>query len=168
MKERLLTLAAEVENELKQLEELRKRLMETERKKHGSEDRDVYEESEALKLHNFYTGCENIFKRIAIMFNGGVPAGEDWHKQLLSIMHLDIPGVRPAVISPELYKGLEEYLRFRHVIRNIYAFEINSERLQKLVDSFDWTFQQFSHEITEFLEFIRTLADEPLNESRLG
>lgn len=161
MRERLLTLIAEIENELKQLEKLRKRLMETERKKHGSEDRDIYEESEALKLHNFYTGCENIFKRIAIVFNGGVSGDEGWHKQLLSMMRLDIPSVRPPVISSELYKRLEEYLRFRHVIRNIYAFEIDSERLQRLLDSFDGIFQQFSQEITEFLEFIRTLATEP-------
>lgn len=159
-REQLLTLIAEIENELKQLEELRRRLLETERKKYCSEDRKVYEESEALKLHNFYTGCENIFERIAVAFNGGVPEGEGWHKKLLSIMTLDIPSIRPSVISSNLHKKLDEYLRFRHVVRYIYAFEIDSERLQKLVDSFDETFQQFSHEITKFLKFIRTLTED--------
>lgn len=158
-REQLLTLIAEIENKLSQLEELRCRLLETESKKCCSEDREVYEESEALKLHNFYTGCENIFKRIAIVFNGGVPEGENWHKNLLSIMTLNIPNVRPAVISSELRKKLDEYLRFRHVIRYIYAFEIDSVRLQKLVDSFDETFQQFSQEITEFLKFTRMLTN---------
>jgi len=158
MKKQLLTLIAEIESEIKQLEELRKRLMETEHGKYCSDNREVYEESEALKLHNFYTGCENIFKRIAIMFNGGVPRGEDWHKQLLSIMALDIPSVRPAVISSNLCERLDEYLRFRHVIRNIYAFKIDSDQLQKLVDSFNRTFQQFSQEITEFLKFVKTLV----------
>lgn len=158
-KEQILTLIAEIKNELKQLEELRRRLLETEEKKYHSEDQDVYKESEALKLHNFYTGCENIFKRIAIVFNGGVPEGKNWHKKLLSIMTLDIPSVRPPVISSNLHKKLDEYLRFRHVIRYIYAFEINSERLQRLVDSFDETFQLLSKEITEFIEFLRTLAE---------
>ena len=31
-------------------------------------------------LHDFYSGVENIFRRVAQELNGGLPAGEDWHK----------------------------------------------------------------------------------------
>ena len=51
----------------------------------------------AAMLHSFYTGIENIFKRVAVEMDGGPPAGEIWHRLLLdSMTH---PGkARPAVM----------------------------------------------------------------------
>jgi len=66
-------------------------------------------------------------------------------------MTLEIPGVRPAVISTELYNKLEEYLRFRHVIRNIYAFELDSSKLQALIDSFEDVYNHFVKDIHSFI-----------------
>ena len=138
-REQILTLIAEIEEELKQLARLKKSILDTERKKKERiEDKDIYEESEALKLHNFYTACEHIFEDIATFLNAGIPQNSGWHKRLLRSMTLEIPGVRPSVISTELYNELEEYLRFRHVIRNIYAFELDSSKLQVLIDSFEF------------------------------
>jgi len=58
-REQIVTLIAEIEAELKQLARLKKSILDTERKKKKrTEDKDIYEESEALKLHNFYTACE--------------------------------------------------------------------------------------------------------------
>jgi len=37
-------------------------------------------------LHSFYSGLENIFKRIAIEIDGGSPQEEAWHRQLLDGM----------------------------------------------------------------------------------
>ena len=52
-------------------------------------------------LHSFYTGVENIFKRIALEIDGELPSGDYWHRQLLERM--TEPGMsRPAVISAEL------------------------------------------------------------------
>jgi hypothetical protein len=47
-------------------------------------------ESAALRLHNFYTGCERIFRLIAAEVNGGVPKDLDWHKRLLTQVGLEI------------------------------------------------------------------------------
>ncbi len=47
-------------------------------------------------LHDFYTGVERILIRIAEELNGGVPKGEQWHRQLPADMMVAIPGVRPA------------------------------------------------------------------------
>ncbi|MGB9887889.1 MAG: hypothetical protein ACPLRW_12990, partial [Moorellales bacterium] len=44
-----------------------------------------------------------------------------WHKQLLNRMTLEVPEVRPPVISKDLARTLDEYLRFRHVFRNVYG-----------------------------------------------
>jgi len=38
----------------------------------------------------------------------------------------------PAVLSPELAADLDDYLSFRHVLRNIHGFELRSERVMYL------------------------------------
>jgi phenylalanyl-tRNA synthetase alpha subunit len=160
-REQIVTLIAEIEEELKQLARLRKSILDTERKKKKrTEDKDIYEESEALKLHNFYTACEHIFGEIITTLNAEIPQNAEWHKRLLRLMTLKIPKVRPAVISTELYSKLEEYLRFRHVIRNIYAFELDSSKLQALIDSFEDVYNHFVKDIHSFIDFLRSLAEE--------
>jgi len=78
-------------------------------------------------LHNFYNGCENIFRRIAAFFENDIGAGS-WHADLLRRMRLTIDGYRPAVIDDELYRLLEDFRGFRHVFRNAYSFELDWER----------------------------------------
>jgi len=120
--------------------------------------RRIYEESLALKLHNFYTGCERIFHKIADDINGGVPRSEDWHKRLLRNMSLEIEEIRPAVISKETMKALEEYLAFRHVVRNIYGFEIDSEKLKGLLERVTAAYKRFNKEIGNFIIFLKKIA----------
>jgi hypothetical protein len=118
----------------------------------------VYEESLALKLHNFYTGCERIFQKIADDINGGVPASMDWHKRLLKSMSLEIEKIRPPVISKDTAKALEEYLAFRHVVRNIYGFEIDSERLARLIDKLFPIHKRLEREVEYFIVFLKKTA----------
>jgi hypothetical protein len=37
----------------------------------------------AAMLHAFYTGIENILKRVSVELDGNPPTGEFWHRQLL-------------------------------------------------------------------------------------
>lgn len=158
-REQILTLIGEIDAELAQLHQLKNDILEADQKKQRrSEDRKIYEGYQALQLHNFYSGCENIFKRISIALNGGVPQGEDWHKRLLQLMSLEFPDLRPAVISNELCAKLDEYRRFRHVVRNIYTFNLDSDRLQTLIDSFRETDELFVDNLHHFIEFLKSLA----------
>lgn len=52
-------------------------------------------------LHDFYSGVEKIFKRIAIGTNGTLPKGRDWHTELLVKMTKPMPKLHNAVLSPE-------------------------------------------------------------------
>ena len=61
-------------------------------------------------LHDFYTGVERVFVRLAEEINGGVPRGDQWHRQLVRDTSIAIPDVRPAVISPELVDDLQRVL----------------------------------------------------------
>lgn len=70
----------------------------------------------AAMLHAFYTGIENIFKRVKIELNEDMIKNEFWHRELLDSMAQSGTG-RPAVISPSLRETLRGYLDFRHVFR---------------------------------------------------
>lgn len=65
-------------------------------------------------LHNFYNGCENIFRAIAAFFENDLGQGT-WHADLLRRMRLEIAGYRPAVINDELYRLLDDFRGFHHV-----------------------------------------------------
>ncbi len=56
-------------------------------------------------------------------------------------------------------KLLEEYLAFRHVIRNIYGFEIDSERLKRLIEKIPGTHQRLKKEINSFIRFLKKLIE---------
>ena len=57
-------------------------------------------------LHDFYTGIEKIFESIAKDVEKRLPVGEEWHSELLRQMTLDIPGLRPPVMTASLEKKL--------------------------------------------------------------
>jgi hypothetical protein len=84
-------------------------------------------------LHDFYTGVEKVLENIAKEIDQRVPMGEEWHSELLYQMTLDIPGLRPPVISTHIEKRLREYLGFRHLFRKRYGFELDWEKMKKLL-----------------------------------
>ncbi|GBE00510.1 hypothetical protein BMS3Abin07_02561 [bacterium BMS3Abin07] len=114
----------------------------------------IFMRSKGSILHDFYNGCERIFKKIAMEINGGYEESEKWHKSLLYKMTIPIKGVRPPVLSEELAAELDEYLSFRHVFRNIYGFELKGERIAYLSKKFDKVVPKFIEEIKSFLAFL--------------
>jgi hypothetical protein len=97
------------------------------------EDEDLYIDAVALNLHDFYRGLERIFQQIGTIVDGELPTGRDWHSQLLHQMKDEIPDFRPPVLSSEVTSSLDEFRRFRHVVRNIYAFQFDPDRIERLV-----------------------------------
>jgi hypothetical protein len=84
----------------------------------------------ALNLHSFYTGVEHIFEDIGKIMEASLPAGSEWHADLLTQMSGEIEGIRPAVISAATRRRLDEYRGFRHVVRNVYALNLRPARLK--------------------------------------
>jgi hypothetical protein len=101
-------------------------------------------------LHDFYCGIEKIFERIEIHISGELPKREDWHAELLSQMAHSIKGIRDAVISTDLREKLKEYLRFRHLFRHIYGFELKWERFKDLSLSLSNILTEFKQNLDEF------------------
>jgi len=104
----------------------------------------------AALLHSFYTGVENLFKRISIALDGGFPKSPAWHIQLLDSMARPTEN-RGAVISSDLRTALRTYLDFRHVFRHAYTFELNWSKMAPLVVDCPATFRKLEQELTRFL-----------------
>ena len=149
-KEEIPVLVAEIKDELSKLDILSQKLS----SQVNRTNKEEIAESAALRLHNFYTGCERIFKLIVSEVNGGVPHELDWHKRLLTQVSLEIEDIRPAVISHKTRKDLEELLRFRHIVRNIYGFELKPERIETLIALTISLFPRFTKEIENFMAFL--------------
>ncbi len=105
-------------------------------------------------IHDFYSGAEKIFELISEEIDQDVPSGKDWHNRLLTRMAGEVEGVRPAVISDELREILEEYLRFRHLFRNIYGYKLKWERISPLAKKLSDINKRIRTEIKEFRKFL--------------
>lgn len=105
----------------------------------------------AAMLHAFYTGIENILKRISLEIDGETQKGEFWHRQLLDKM-ASSGAVRPALLSPPLRDTLRDYLYFRHVFRHAYTFELKWEKMAELVQECEKTLRQFEIQLNAFFE----------------
>ena len=111
-------------------------------------------------FHDFYCGAENIFKRIAPKLNGGIPNGAEWQTTLLHNMLLEIPEVRPAVVSMETGQLLKTFLAFRHKFRLIFGFELDPEKMRKLDQVYPEAHTKFDEDIKKFIAFLEGLINK--------
>jgi hypothetical protein len=112
----------------------------------------------AAVLHSFYTGVEKVFRRIAPELNGDLPAGPAWHRVLLENMVLDLPGIRPPVLSEESARLLERYLDFRHKFRNLYFFDLDWALLRPLLVELCRVWAQVRGELERFSDWLGVVA----------
>jgi hypothetical protein len=88
----------------------------------------------AVALHGWYTGIETALERIARAVDQRAPAGETWHRDLLSQCMTEVPSVRPQVLPRELERDLVELLEFRHFFRHAYGVNLDPGRLRSNLD----------------------------------
>ena len=157
MNDTLQLLAVRIREEIAAIERVLDRIDEGWQRASRTSD-DYYLDSVALNLHGFYTGLERIYERVANLIDGGVPGGEDWHRKLLLQMAREVPGVRPAVISDASREALDEYRGFRHVARNIYTFNLDCAKLERLALGARACFIQVQAEVLAFAEFLAAAA----------
>ena len=122
------------------------------------DDQDIYLDSVAPNLHSFYSGLERLFELIARHVDRDLPKGESWHRELLLLMAQDLPNIRPAVLSAESVSSLDEVRRFRHLVRNVYTFNLDPDKMRSLVVIFPGIFPQVKAELLSFSDFLEELS----------
>ena len=115
-------------------------------------------DSVALNLHGFYNGVERAFEAISRELDGGLPSGQRWHRDLLDQMAYDLRDVRPPVIRPATRDFLEEYMRFRHLIRNLYTWNLDPSLLERRTASLPPTLGALGEDFEAFQRFLDTAA----------
>ncbi|GBF33183.1 hypothetical protein DCCM_2282 [Desulfocucumis palustris] len=106
-------------------------------------------------LHDFYVSVENIFETVAREIDESIPTGEHWHRELLLRMVLDIPEVRPPLLSRETAGKLDEFRAFRHVFRNVYGFNLSPDRIVDLVNRLIHTADCLEQEVHTFIQTMK-------------
>jgi len=120
--------------------------------------RTFYLDSVAINLHGVYNGVERIFEWVAREIDESVPVGPNWHRDLLTQMTLVVEGLRPAVIQPGTAHSLEEYLRFRHLVRNLYTWNFEADKLADLITRLPGTLTDLETDLERFGRFLRAAS----------
>jgi hypothetical protein len=121
-------------------------------------DKDLFLDSVALNLQNFYSGLERLFELIAKGIDDEIPTGQTWHRALLRQIAMDKPAIRPAVISESSVQALDEYRRFRHLVRNVYSIVLLPDRLGDLIAKLPEVWLQIQQELRAFADFLQDVA----------
>ena len=154
-----LDLADKIENQLTEIERVVERTGQAmSLAKSRPNEQDFFLDSVALNLHDFYAGLERLFEGVGKTVDQHVPSDSHWHQKLLKQMQTEIPQVRPPILSEEGVTLLSEFLRFRHVVRNVYAYNLDPERLDLLVQKMRPTFQLIRSSLNDFATFLKEVS----------
>jgi hypothetical protein len=108
----------------------------------------------AAFLAQFYTGIENILKRISRYHGVPLPSGETWHVDLFqrfcSPSHPDLP----ELFDEALASALAPYRRFRHVAFHGYGFQLDWDRMSEGVATVQDVFTRLEACLSEYLESV--------------
>ncbi len=108
-------------------------------------------------LVSYYTCAETVFLRISRHFENALDA-ERWHRDLLSKMCLEIPGIRERVLRDQTRACLDELLRFRHFKRYYFEFDFDWMRIEYLTKQFDLARVLLQADLDGFRQFLVRLA----------
>ena len=129
-------------------------------KKASSSDQDYYLDAVALNLHGFYSGVERLFELTARHIDQTLPDGATWHRHLVDQMAQEVPDVRPAVISTDIAADLDEYRRFRHLVRNVYATNLVPTKMQGMVERLATLWSRLRAELIAFADFLDQISPD--------
>ena len=64
--------------------------------------------------------------------HGKLPSSLNWHKELLEMCFVENPDHK-TLFNENLHKILDDYLRFRHFIRNNYSYRLDWQQMEPLI-----------------------------------
>ncbi len=155
---RYLELAERIRGEVPELERVAGRAMAAWMHVERMPQEDAYLDAVALNLHSLYSGLERLFEQIARHVDGVALAGEAWHRDLLQRMAQDLPRIRPALVAPDNAAALDEFRRFRHLVRNVYTMNLTPDRVAALMGKLPPLWTKLRCELLAFADFLEELG----------
>jgi hypothetical protein len=108
----------------------------------------------AAFLAQFYSGVENILKRISSYHDVALPTGETWHVTLFKRFCSPPYATLPVLFDESLAANLAPYRRFRHVAFHSYGFQLSWIHMAHGVDSVQDIFVQIKASLDNYLRTI--------------
>lgn len=113
----------------------------------------------AMKNQQFYTAIEDLLKQIAKSFENHIDTMSNFHKELLLRMNMEIPKIRPQVISKESFTFLDKLRAFRHFVRHAYDCELEEKELFLIKKKLESEFSVFEKDLEDFRSFVHKLSN---------
>lgn len=105
----------------------------------------------AMILQSFYHGIESMLVTIFQYYDGQLPNGSKWHKDLLDKAFVS-DGNRKPVFFNVSQKKLKDYLRFRHIVRNVYIFQLEWDKMNDLTTDIHAIWETAKGDIHTFIK----------------
>lgn len=105
----------------------------------------------AAFLAQFYSGVENILKRISQFYRVPLPSGETWHVDLFKRFCDPAYFPLPFLFDEGLESDLASFRKFRHVFFHGYGFYLDWSRMQEGVAQIEDVFERFKLNLNDYL-----------------
>lgn len=112
----------------------------------------------AYLLHNLYCALEDVFQEIARTFENRVEDPSKYHRALLKRMQLDVPGIRPKLLSRESLLVMDELRGFRHIFRHAYDYELDPDKVKGLKHKMLTHWKRLEKDVDIFIDFLENAA----------
>ena len=149
-KNTLVLLTVDLQAQIVLIKTIDQRLIE--RSKNLQADDQIRLESIAYQIHNLYNATEDLLKIVAKYFENNISDSSQWHSLLLKRMTMNVPEIRPALLSSETHSILNGLRGFRHFFRHGYGAIIEYEQLQANLDKALKLIPYLEADLNRFLE----------------
>lgn len=105
----------------------------------------------AAFLAQFYSGIENVLKRLSRFHGVPLPVGENWHVDLYKGFCLPGRPPLPVLFDDESGRQLGAFRRFRHVVHHGYGFQIDWDRMREGLDRVSDVLLVFQSRVAAYL-----------------
>jgi len=105
----------------------------------------------ALTLQSFYHGIEKMLIFIFQHYDGQLPKGDKWHNDLLDNAFASDKNRKTVFFNVSKIE-LKEYLKFRHFIRNAYAFQLEWDKMKDLTTDIHDLWETVKGDIHTFIK----------------
>jgi len=106
-------------------------------------------------LAQFYSGIENVLKRISKHHAVDLPAGDTWHIDLFKRFCFPPFGPLPNLFDESLAAVLAPFRKFRHVVYHAYGSQLEWERMREGIEAVDDAFAQFRLRLNDYLQRLK-------------
>jgi len=108
----------------------------------------------AAFLAQFYSGIENILKRLSRFHGVELPASENWHLDLFKRFCPSGHPALPGLFDDALARQLGPFRRFRHVVHHGYGFQIEWDRMREGVAHVAQVLSTVQHRVEAHLKTV--------------